>query len=85
FERVIIQRKNIFLILPKGVKQDYYQIRFVEMMRFILDKHKDTVKFQQQKDSMKLVIENRFESPEKTVEFLIKFSKEIAGLFKNLD
>jgi transcription-repair coupling factor (superfamily II helicase) len=85
FERVIIQRKNIFLILPKGAKQDYYQIRFVEMMHYILEKYKDKVKFQQQKDSMKLAIENRFESPEKTVEFLIKFSKEIAELFKNLD
>ncbi|MDP3682775.1 MAG: transcription-repair coupling factor, partial [Ignavibacteria bacterium] len=85
FERVIIQRKNIFLILPKGVKQDYYEIRFIEMMRFVLEKYKETVKFQQQKDSMKLVIENRFESPEKTVEFLIKFSKEIAELFKNLE
>ncbi|MDP1994379.1 MAG: transcription-repair coupling factor [Ignavibacteria bacterium] len=85
FERVIIQRKNIFLILPKGAKQDYYEIRFIEMMRFILERYKETVKFQQQKDSMKLVIENRFESPEKTVEFLIRFSKEIAELFKNLE
>jgi len=55
------------------------------MMRFILERYKETVKFHQQKDSMKLVIENRFESPEKTVEFLIKFSKEIAELFKNLE
>ncbi|MFA4923173.1 MAG: transcription-repair coupling factor, partial [Ignavibacteriaceae bacterium] len=85
FERVIIQRKNIFLILPKGAKQDYYEIRFVEMMRYILENYKERVKFQQQKDSMKLVIENRFESPEKTVEFLLKFSKEIAGLFGNLE
>jgi len=85
FERVIIQRKSIFLILPKGAKQDYYEIRFIEMMRFILEKYKETVKFQQQKDSMKLVIENRFESPEKTIEFLIKFDKEIAELFGNLD
>lgn len=85
FERVIIQRKNIFLILPKGSKQDYYEIRFVEMMRYILENYKDRVKFQQQKDSMKLVIENRFESPEKTIEFLLKLSKEIAELFGNLD
>jgi len=84
FERVIIQRKNIFLILPKGAKQDYYQIRFVEMMRYILEHYNNRVKFQQQKDSMKLVIENKFKSPEEAVEFLIKFSKEIAELFGNL-
>jgi len=85
FERVIIQRKIVFLILPKGAKKDYYEFRFIEMMRYILENYKDRIKFQQQKDSMKLVIENRFESPEKTIEFLLKFSKEIAGLFKNLD
>jgi len=85
FERIIIQRKTIFLILPKSMKQDYYEIRFMEMMRFIMERYSDTVKFQQQKDSMKLIIENRFESPEKTLEFLIKFSREIGELFKNLD
>ncbi|MFO7446395.1 MAG: transcription-repair coupling factor [Ignavibacteriaceae bacterium] len=80
FERVIIQRKNILIILPKGEKEDYYKVRFVELMRFIMDEYKDRIKFSQQKEVMKLVISNNFESPEKLLEFLIKFTKEVAAL-----
>jgi hypothetical protein len=52
-------------------------------MRYILDNYKDSVKFSQQKDVMKLVITNNFETPEKITDFLIKFSREIMKLFNN--
>ncbi len=81
FERVIIQRENIFLILPKGQKEDYYKYKFIELMRFIMDDYKNTVKFNQQKDVMKLVIQNNFESPEKLMEFLIEFTIKVTKLF----
>jgi len=81
FERVIIQRKNIFIILPRGEKEDYYKIKFVELMRFILDEYKDKIKFDQKKDVMKLVLVNNFESPEKIMHFLINFSSEVMNLF----
>jgi transcription-repair coupling factor (superfamily II helicase) len=83
FERIIIQRKSIFIILPKGEKEDYYTIKFTAMMRFILENYKDSVKFSQQKDILKLVVENKFESPEKIFEFLITFSRQIINLFTN--
>jgi transcription-repair coupling factor (superfamily II helicase) len=81
FQRIIIQRKNIFLILPKGEKEDYYKYKFVELMRFIMENYRDTIKFNQQKDVLKLVINNNFETPEKMLEFLIKFSREAIDLF----
>ncbi|MFZ0453978.1 MAG: transcription-repair coupling factor, partial [Ignavibacteriaceae bacterium] len=81
FERVIIQRKNIFLILPRGEKEDYYKVKFIELMRFIMDNYKDKVKFNQQKEVMKLVITNNFRTQEDLLEFLIGFSKEIVNLF----
>jgi transcription-repair coupling factor (superfamily II helicase) len=81
FERIIFQRKNIFVLLPNGYKEDYYQTRFVELMRFVMDEYKDKIKFSQQKDSLKLVISNTFVKPEKELQFLIKFSKEIIKLF----
>jgi transcription-repair coupling factor (superfamily II helicase) len=83
FERIIIQRKNIFIILPKEQKEEYYKVKFIELMRFILDNYKTSVKFSQQKDVMKLVITNNFETPEKISDFLIKFSIEIMRLFNN--
>jgi len=82
FERVIIQRKNIFLILPKGEKEDYYKVKFVELMRFIMNEHKDKIKFNQQKEVMRLIIPNHFESPEKLLEFLVRFCRSVSELFK---
>lgn len=83
FERVAIQRKNIFIILPKGEKEDYYKYKFVELMRFVIDNYKDVIKFKQQKDIMRLIITNNFESPEKILDFLNDFSKKVMDLFGN--
>ena len=83
FERIIMNRKNVTVILPKGEKEDYYKFKFVELMRFIVASHKDNVKFEQKDETMKLVIRNNFQSPEKLLEFLIDFSKSISKLFEN--
>jgi len=83
FERVAIQRKNIFIILPRGEKEDYYKVRFVELMRFIMDNYKDKIKFNQQKEVMKLVIENRFEKAEDILSYLINFCGRVSKLFGN--
>ena len=82
FERIIMQRKIVNIILPKGEKEDYYKIKFVELMRYILDQHKDLVKFEQKNDVMRLIIKNNFESAESLLEFLIKFSLNVSELFK---
>ncbi len=81
FERIIIHRKNISIILPRGEKENYYKVKFVELMRFILDEYKDKIKFNQNKSVMKLIMINNFKSPEKTLEFLINLSKEVMELF----
>ncbi|HSP89106.1 MAG TPA: transcription-repair coupling factor, partial [Ignavibacteriaceae bacterium] len=69
FERVIIQKKNIFLILPKGENEDYYKTKFNLLMRFIMDEYKNKIKFNQQKEVLKLVIVNDFKSPEELLEY----------------
>ena len=81
FERVIIHKKNIIIILPKGKKEDYYKYQFVELMRFILQEYKNQIKLEQKKDTMKLVIKNKFESPEKSLKFLIEFCDRVTKLF----
>jgi len=81
FERIIMQRKAVTIILPKGEKEDYYKHQFVELMRYILDEHKETVKFDQKKDVMKLVIKNKFKTPEDLLKYLIDFSNEVIKLF----
>lgn len=85
FERIAIQRKNIHIILPRGEKEDYYKVRFVELMRFIMDEsaYKDKIKFNQQKEVMKLVVENKFEKPEDILFYLITFCSKVSKLFGN--
>ena len=83
FERIIMQRKSTTIILPKGEKEDYYKNQFVELMRYILDEHKETIEFEQKKKIMRLQIKNKFESPEKLLDFLIEISSNIKGLFAN--
>jgi len=85
FERIAIQRKVIHIILPRGEKEDYYKVRFVELMRFIMDDsaYKDKIKFSQQKEVMKLVVENRFEKPEDILTYLITFCSKVSKLFGN--
>lgn len=85
FERIIIQRKNIFLILPKGKNEDYYQYRFVQLMRFVMKDYKDKIKFSQQKENMKLIIQNNFESPEKIFKFLLEFCNQVIMVFTEED
>jgi transcription-repair coupling factor (superfamily II helicase) len=82
FERIIMNRKIVTVILPKGQEEDYYKFRFIELMRFIMSKHKEKVKFEQKNDTMKLLIKNDFRSPEQLMEFLIEFSESITQLFQ---
>jgi transcription-repair coupling factor (superfamily II helicase) len=82
FERVIIQKKNIFLILPRGENENYYQKKFNKLMEFIMGEYRNKIKFNQQKEVLKLVITNDFKSSEEILEYLIKFCKEVNEIFK---
>jgi transcription-repair coupling factor (superfamily II helicase) len=80
FERVIIQRKNIFLILPKEGKEDYYKYLFNILMKHILENYSNTVKFNQQKETLRLIVSNNFSSPSALLESLIDFTKDVAAI-----
>lgn len=84
FDRIIIQRQNIFLILPRGENEEFYQEKFTVLMGHIMANHQARVKFKQQKESMKLVIDNIFDSNDEIFDYLLDFSKEIAELYGNL-
>jgi transcription-repair coupling factor (superfamily II helicase) len=77
FERVIIQRKKIILILPKGEFEDYYQNRFPNFMKWILNEHSKDVQFIQRNKTMKLELENKFSDASGTLDFVIRFCREV--------
>jgi transcription-repair coupling factor (superfamily II helicase) len=80
FERVIIQRKNIFIILPRGENEDYYKFRFTVLMKHIMQNYSDNAKFNQQKETMRLIITNNFASPSALLDYLIAFTKDVATI-----
>lgn len=82
FERIIIQRKEISILLPKPDKEDYYQYRFLELMRYISENHKN-MQLVQTKTSIKLTAKNMYDKPESIFEFLIRFAREVSKLFNN--
>lgn len=81
FERIIMQRKAVTIILPKGEDEEYYKFKFVKLMRYILDAHKQAVKFDQKNKTMKLIVKNNFETPEMLLEFLIEFSVRVKNVY----
>ncbi|MGE5365131.1 MAG: transcription-repair coupling factor [Bacteroidota bacterium] len=80
FERIIIQSKNIMIILPKGENEEYYKEKFAKLMRYIMDNFADTIKFSQQKDVLKLVMTNKFRNAEEILEHLIAFTKKAGNI-----
>lgn len=83
FERIIIQREKIIIILPNGNNEDYYKYNFIELMKFVSENFSNKIKFEQKNDILKLVMKNFFESPEKTLNYLFEFSQQIMNLFNN--
>ena len=83
FERIIIQREKIIIILPNGNNEDYYKYNFIELMKFVSENFSNKMKFEQKNDILKLVMKNFFESPEKTLNYLFEFSQQIMNLFNN--
>ncbi len=80
FDRIIIQRKNIFLILPKRENENYYKYRFNVLMKYIMEKYSDAIKFNQQKESLRLIISNNFATPSVLLDYLINFTKDVTTI-----
>jgi len=76
-ERIIIQKQKIIVVLPKGERENFYQHQFVPLLTYINSKYAKEIKFVQSNENLKLEIQNKLDSPEKVLEFLITFCKEI--------
>ena len=80
FERIIIHQKNITIILPKGENEDYYKEKFADLMNYVMKNYYNEIKFNQFKESLKLIIQNKLETPEKIFDYLFKFCKNISSV-----
>ena len=76
-ERVIIHDNKITIVLPKAEREEFYKTKFSLLMQWIMEKYSKDVVFKQTKDLMKLEINNKYDSPEKSLQYIIKFVKEL--------
>ncbi len=77
FERIVIQKDKAVIILPKGDREDFYKNKFFLLLEIINKNYAKNVKFVQNKETLKLEITNRYDSPEQIILFLINFCKEV--------
>ncbi|MGK9368809.1 transcription-repair coupling factor [Melioribacter sp. Ez-97] len=80
WERIVIQREKVIVILPKGSREDYYKNKFVSILEYINSNFGKKVRFVQQKDLLKLEITNNFNNPEDILKFMIMFTEKISEL-----
>jgi hypothetical protein len=50
-----------------------------------MNDYKNSIKFEQKGEVMKLIIRNNFENPELLLEFLNSFSREVSVLFRSYE
>lgn len=82
FERVVITRNKMVLILPKAENEEFYKEKFALLMEFIVAEHSEDVRFVQKKENMKLEMLKIPNSPEAAIESLIEFIKKLLVLYK---
>lgn len=73
FERIVIQKEKVAIVLPRGDREDFYKNKFLTLLDFINNNYSNEVKFVQSKEILKLDVKNRFNSPEQIMHFLINF------------
>lgn len=77
FERIVVQKDKVIIILPKGDREDFYKNKFLLLLEFINGNYSKNVKFIQNKETLKLEIINKYDSPEQINLFLINFCVEV--------
>ncbi len=85
FDRIVVQKTHVSMILPKGDREDYYKNKFSLLMQFIIERYPNDVQFRQTNETMKLEMKNKFPNPESTMEFLIRFCREVVKIIDSGD
>ncbi|MBU2491731.1 MAG: transcription-repair coupling factor [Bacteroidetes bacterium] len=80
FERIVVTREKISIILPKAEREDFYKNKFTILMKFIVENYSKEIQFKQNSDSMKFEMKNKYNSPEPVLEYLIEFCKKTIKL-----
>lgn len=80
FERIIIQKNKIVMVLPKGSNETYYKEKFPALAKYIMENRSTQFSFKNEKEIVKLEMAHKFTVPEAILNMLIEFSKGIKEL-----
>jgi transcription-repair coupling factor (superfamily II helicase) len=80
FERLVIRKDKVSIILPKSDKEEFYQNKFEKLMQFVMQNYPNEIRFHQKKDAMKFEMQNEFHQPEEVMTYLINFSSRVMNL-----
>ncbi len=83
FQRIVIQRHQVIITLPKGDEAgNYYEQKFPALAAYIMENYRAQIAIQQSSHSVKLTLKKAFEKPEKSIEFLLAFAKNVEVLMR---
>lgn len=85
FERIIITKDRITIILPKAERESYYKDKFPVLINHIFKNYSSKIHFEQKRDVMKFIIKNDFRNPESELNFLISFCDEVNKLLFKIE
>jgi transcription-repair coupling factor (superfamily II helicase) len=77
FERIVVTKEKVSIILPKGEQEEFYKEKFSFLMEYIVKNYAREVRLVQKNEIMKFDMINKFDNPENTLKFIIDFLIEI--------
>jgi transcription-repair coupling factor (superfamily II helicase) len=77
FERIVVTKGRISIILPKGEREEFYTTKFTFLMEYIMNKYARDIRLVQKNEIMKLDMENKFDNPQAMLTFIINLCGEI--------
>lgn len=80
FERLVIRKDKVSIILPKSDREEFYQNKFEKLMEFVMQNYYNEIRFHQKKDAMKFEMQNKFNQPVEVMNYLINFSSRVMNL-----
>lgn len=82
FERVVITREKISIILPRADREEFYKNKFTVLMKFVVENYSKEIQFVQSGETMKLEMKNKYNLPEPALQNLIEFCKRVIKLLE---
>ena len=77
FERIVVTKNKVSIILPKGDREEFYTEKFTGLMEYIMNRYAREIRLVHKNEIMKFEMANKFDEPEVIMDYLIKFTKQI--------